>query len=76
MTSNFNVLFPTYHAPITDSIACWMREKYKVIIYNLIDSITTRHSLYYVDLEHIYKYTFDLNLKYQAPVVQSSEIFK
>lgn len=46
MTSNFNVLFRTYHAPITDSIACWMREKYKVIIYNLIDSMTTRHSLY------------------------------
>lgn len=66
MTPNFNVIFCTYHAPITDSVTCWMREKYMVIIHDLIDSmaISIRNMICYVDLEHIYKYKFDLNLKY------------
>ena len=80
MTPNFHVIFCTYHAPITDSVTCWMREKYMVIIHDLIDSmaisIRNKYELCYVDLEHIYKYKFDLNLKYKASAVQSSEIFK
>ena len=38
--------------------------------------IRNKYELCYVDFEHIYKYKFDLNVKYQVFAVQSSEIFK
>ena len=46
MTPNFSVIFCTYLAPITDIVTCWMRLKYRVIIHDLIGSMTTRHDVY------------------------------